>query len=94
MSLMLIYCKEFCRCYVRAGRLQESTGGGIRKLLVDSLACGFWALFALTGRRTVPQILIGSHHLGGLMTCRQLFPGEILHPRQDPADSRRRPRKR
>jgi glutaredoxin 3 len=65
MSHIRMYCTEFCPYCVRAEMLLKSKGGEIRKILVDSLADGFRELFELTGRRTVPQIFIGEHHVGG-----------------------------
>jgi len=37
----------------------------IEKVFIDSLPNGFQELVDLTGRRTVPQIFIGEHHVGG-----------------------------
>jgi glutaredoxin 3 len=65
MSHIRMHCTEFCPYCVRAEMLLKSKGGEIRKILVDSLADGFRELFELTGRRTVPQIFIGEHHVGG-----------------------------
>ena len=65
MSHIRMYCTEFCPYCVRAEMLLKSKGVEIRKILVDSLSGGFVELFALTGRRTVPQIFIGDHHVGG-----------------------------
>ncbi|HYQ73264.1 MAG TPA: glutaredoxin 3 [Gammaproteobacteria bacterium] len=65
MSHIRMYCTEFCPYCVRAEMLLKSKGVEIRKIFVDSLSGGFRELFALTGRRTVPQIFIGDHHVGG-----------------------------
>jgi len=65
MSQIRMFCTEFYPCCVRAGMLLKSKGGQIGKIFVDSLSGGFRELFALTGRRTVPQIFIGDHHVGG-----------------------------
>ena len=65
MSHIRMYCTEFCPYCVRAEMLLKSKGVEIRKIFVDSLADGFKELFELTGRRTVPQIFIGEHHVGG-----------------------------
>jgi glutaredoxin 3 len=45
--------------------LLKSRGVEIRKIFIDPLTDGFRELFELTGRRTVPQIFIGDHHVGG-----------------------------
>jgi len=65
MSHIRMYCTEFCPYCVRAEALLKSKGVEIRKIFVDSLSDGFRELFELTGRRTVPQIFIGDHHVGG-----------------------------
>jgi len=65
MSHIRMYCTEFCPYCVRAGELLKSKGVEIRKIFIDTLADGFRELFELTGRRTVPQIFIGEHHVGG-----------------------------
>ena len=65
MSHIRMYCTEFCPYCVRAERLLKSKGVEIRKIFIDSLSDGSRELFELTGRRTVPQIFIGDHHVGG-----------------------------
>lgn len=65
MSHIRMYCTEYCPYCVRAEMLLKSRGVEIRKIFIDSLADGFRELFELTGRRTVPQIFIGDHHVGG-----------------------------
>lgn len=65
MSHIRMYCTEFCPYCVRAEALLKSKGVEIRKIFIDNLADGFRELFELTGRRTVPQIFIGEHHVGG-----------------------------
>jgi len=65
MSHIRMYCTEFCPYCVRAERLLKSKGVEIRKIFIDTLSDGFRELFELTGRRTVPQIFIGEHHVGG-----------------------------
>lgn len=65
MSHIRMYCTEFCPYCTRAEMLLKSKGVEIRKILIDPLADGFRELFELTGRKTVPQIFIGEHHVGG-----------------------------
>ena len=65
MSHIRMYCTEYCPYCVRAEALLRSKGVEIRKIFIDNLGDGFRELFELTGRRTVPQIFIGEHHVGG-----------------------------
>jgi len=65
MSHIRMYCTDYCFYCTRAERLLESKGVEIRKIIIDPLAGGYRELFELTGRRTVPQIFIGDHHVGG-----------------------------
>jgi glutaredoxin 3 len=65
MSHIRMYCTDYCPYCLRAEQLLISKGVEIRKIFVDSLSDGFRELFELTGRRTVPQIFIGDHHVGG-----------------------------
>lgn len=65
MSDIRMYCTAFCPYCMMAENLLQSRGVGIRKVFIDSMPDGFRTLFALTGRRTVPQIYIGDTHVGG-----------------------------
>lgn len=60
-----MYCTVMCPYCTRAEQLLISKGIEINKILIDKLPDGFLELFRLTGRRTVPQIYIGEHHVGG-----------------------------
>ena len=60
-----MYCTVMCPYCTRAEHLLKSKGVKINKIFIDSMDDGFMELFRLTGRRTVPQIFIGEHHVGG-----------------------------
>lgn len=60
-----MYCTAICPYCFQAERLLKSKGVSIKKIFIDSMADGFDELARLTGRRTVPQIFIGEHHVGG-----------------------------
>ena len=66
MDKVLMYCTEICPYCVRAERLLHSRGvRGIDKIRVDLQPELRLAMMEKTGRRTVPQIYIGTHHVGG-----------------------------
>ena len=61
-----MYCTAFCPYCVRAEMLLKSKGVmDIDKIFIDNMPDGFQELSRLTGRRTVPQIYIGTTHVGG-----------------------------
>ena len=63
---VLMYCTEVCPYCVHAERLLHARGvAEIDKIRVDLQPDSRVAMMEKTGRRTVPQIYIGSHHVGG-----------------------------
>ena len=63
---VLMYCTEVCPYCVRAERLLMTKGVvEIEKVRVDLQPELRVAMTERTGRRTVPQIYIGEHHVGG-----------------------------
>ena len=61
-----MYCTEVCPYCVRAERLLRAKGvEEIEKIRVDLEPELRMAMMERTGRRTVPQIYIGAHHVGG-----------------------------
>lgn len=61
-----MYTTGMCPYCVRAEMLLKSRGvESIEKIRVDLDPQERTKMSALTGRRTVPQIYIGSHHVGG-----------------------------
>lgn len=65
-SGVLMYCTEVCPYCVRAERLLRAKGVvEIEKIRVDLQPELRMAMMEKTGQRTVPQIYIGTHHVGG-----------------------------
>ena len=63
---VLLYSTAVCPYCVRAERLLEAKGvTGIEKVRVDLDPAQRLLMMERTGRRTVPQIYIGSTHVGG-----------------------------
>ena len=63
---VLLYSTAMCPYCVRAERLLEAKGvTGIEKVRVDLDPEQRMLMMERTGRRTVPQIFIGSTHVGG-----------------------------
>jgi glutaredoxin 3 len=61
-----MYCTEVCPYCVRAENLLKKRGvTEIEKIRIDLLPEQRDIMVAKTGRRTVPQIYIGEHHVGG-----------------------------
>jgi len=61
-----MYCTEVCPYCVRAEQLLKKRGvTEIEKIRIDLLPEQRDIMMAKTGRRTVPQIYIGEHHVGG-----------------------------
>jgi glutaredoxin 3 len=66
MAKVLMYCTEVCPYCVRAEQLLKKRGvTEIEKIRIDLLPEQRDIMVAKTGRRTVPQIYIGEHHVGG-----------------------------
>ena len=66
MAKVLMYCTEVCPYCVRAEQLLHARGvAEIDKVRVDLQPELRVAMMEKTGRRTVPQIYIGAHHVGG-----------------------------
>ena len=66
MGKVLMYCTEVCPYCVRAENLLRARGvEEIEKIRVDLQPELRMAMMEKTGRRTVPQIYIGTRHVGG-----------------------------
>ena len=66
MAKILMYCTAVCPYCVRAEQLLQRKGvREIEKIRVDLQPELRVAMMEKTGRRTVPQIFIGSTHVGG-----------------------------
>ncbi len=66
MSPVKMYTTGYCPYCVRAKALLQSKGvAAIEEIRIDTDPAQRDAMMQLTGRRTVPQIFIGSTHVGG-----------------------------
>ena len=66
MSAVKMYTTQVCPYCMRAKALLKQRGvTEIEEIRIDVNADQREAMMALTGRRTVPQIFIGSTHVGG-----------------------------
>lgn len=66
MAKILMYCTAVCPYCVRAEQLLARKGvTEIEKIRVDLHSELREEMTEKTGRRTVPQIYIGEHHVGG-----------------------------
>ncbi len=66
MSGIRMYCTAACPYCIAAERLLRSKGvAEIDKIRVDLQPDRRAVMMAESGRRTVPQIWIGDHHVGG-----------------------------
>ncbi|MES2207433.1 MAG: glutaredoxin 3 [Pseudomonadota bacterium] len=71
MAKVLMYATQVCPYCVRAEQLLRQRGiTEIEKVLVDRLPERRAEMMERTGRRTVPQIFIDEHHVGG---CDDLY---------------------
>lgn len=60
-----IYSSKFCGYCVAAERLLTNKGVSYEVIKVDEDPAMYHLMTEKTGRRTVPQIFIGEHHVGG-----------------------------
>ena len=66
MVKVTMYCTEVCPYCVRAVQLLNKRGvTEIEKIRIDLQPELMADMIKKTGRRTVPQIYIGEHHVGG-----------------------------
>ncbi len=75
-----MYCTEVCPYCVRAEQLLKKRGvTEIEKIRIDLSPEQRDIMMAKTGRRTVPQIYIGEHHVGGFDDMAELdSQGELM----------------
>ena len=65
MAKVVMYTTAACPFCMQAERLLKSKGVEIEKIRVDLDPPRRQEMMQRTGRRTVPQIYVGSHHVGG-----------------------------
>lgn len=76
MQDVTIYTTRFCPYCIRAKQLLDSKGVNYREIAVDNDPNLRAEMAAKAGRRSVPQIWIGAHHVGG---CDELMALERSH---------------
>lgn len=60
-----MYCTRICPYCVRASRLLDRKGVAVEKIYVDQDAGQRQDMIRITGRTSVPQIFVGTRHVGG-----------------------------
>ncbi|MEY4100064.1 MAG: Glutaredoxin-3 [Pseudomonadota bacterium] len=66
MQAVKMYTTAVCPYCIRAKQLLKARGvETIEEIRIDQLPAERAQMMAITGRRTVPQIFIGSTHVGG-----------------------------
>ena len=66
MRSVLMYSTRVCPYCVMAEKLLQKKGvAQLEKILIDVDPAQRETMMTRTGRRTVPQIYIGDHHVGG-----------------------------
>ena len=67
---VVIYTTRFCPYCIRAKHLLEAKGAAYQEIPVDGKPALRAEMTQKSGQRTVPQIWIGEHHVGG---CDDLY---------------------
>ncbi|MBI5309790.1 MAG: glutaredoxin [Actinobacteria bacterium] len=62
---VVIYSKDHCSSCVRAKRLLDATGARYDEIDLTGDLDGMRHVARLTGRTTLPQVMIGGEHIGG-----------------------------
>lgn len=76
-----MYSTQICPYCIRAEHLLKQRGvTHIEKILVDRQPELLQEMIRITGRRTVPQIFIGDHHVGGYDDLAELDSNDGLIP--------------
>jgi len=65
MTAVTIYIKSWCPYCQHAKKLFESKGVPYQEIDVEKAPLELQNMIKRTQRRTVPQIFIGNHHIGG-----------------------------
>lgn len=66
MQVVKMYTTAVCPYCIRAKQLLKARGvEGIEEIRIDQNPAERNQMMAITGRRTVPQIFIGTTHVGG-----------------------------
>ncbi len=65
MSEVVIYTSAFCGYCSAAKNILQRKGASFSEVRIDQVPGAREKMMELSGRRTVPQIFIGEHHVGG-----------------------------
>lgn len=65
MNTVTLYSTGTCPWCVQAENLLNRIGAPVEKIRVDQSPAQLDTMIARSGRRTVPQIFVGEHHIGG-----------------------------
>lgn len=65
MARVTMYATDWCPYCQRAEALLRAKGADLEKIDVDAEPGRRQEMMQRSGRRTVPQIFIGEHHVGG-----------------------------
>lgn len=80
MPNVKMYSKKVCPFCVRAKNLFKQKGIEVEEILLDGKFDELAELVAKTGMRTVPQIFIGDHFVGGYTELAELERDGKLDP--------------
>jgi glutaredoxin 3 len=62
---VLMYCKSWCPYCTQARELLKRKGVSVQEIDIEAQPSAREEMIRRSGRRTVPQIFIGEHHVGG-----------------------------
>lgn len=65
MTEVVIYTSAFCGYCSAAKNILQRKGASFSEVRIDQVPGAREKMVDLSGRRTVPQIFIGDHHVGG-----------------------------
>ncbi len=72
MEKVIVYSGSYCPYCVRAKRLLQQKGVAFEEILLDGKDRELIELRERTGHRTIPQIFIGDHFVGGFTELAEL----------------------
>ncbi len=73
MKKVIIYSTGVCPYCIHAKELLESEGIPFEEIRVDLDETRFEEMKRISGQRTVPQIFIGTQHVGGYSDLKALY---------------------
>lgn len=73
MKKVIVYSTAVCPYCIHAKELLESEGIPFEEIRVDLDETRFEEMKQVSKQRTVPQIFIGTHHVGGFSDLKALY---------------------